>query len=61
MTPSHFTQAVAANVILGISAAVVVFDAQVLPAILGGVSAGIFLCVWFRRRRQRSDNVPESE
>ena len=51
MNPSHFTQALAANVILGIGTAVVVFDAAMLPAILGGVSAGILLYVWFRIRR----------
>jgi len=51
MTLSHFTQALAANVVLGVGAAVVVFGAEKLPATLGGVTAGIVLYVWFRVRR----------
>ena len=50
--PTHLTQAVAANVILGIVAAVVVFGAPIVPAIIGGVGAGVFLYVRFRIRRR---------
>jgi len=60
MTLSHFTQALAANIVLGIGTAVVVFGAEKVPATLGGVTAGIVLYVWFRLRR-RQWNLGEEE
>jgi hypothetical protein len=56
---AHFTQAVAANVILGVATAVLAFGAQPVPALLGGVCAGISLIVWFRARERRTHKVPE--
>jgi len=59
LSPTHFTQALVANVILAVGTAVVVFDAQFLPALLGGICAGTSIYVWFHRRHRRTDNAPE--
>jgi hypothetical protein len=60
VVPSHFTQAVAANTVLGIAVAVVVFGAAIVPATMGGVTAGILIYAAHRvprrpRRRARRE------
>ncbi len=59
MSRTHFTQALVANLILGVATAVVVFGEQLLPALFGGVCAASSFYIWFRLRARRTDNVSE--
>jgi len=54
MLRTHSPQAVCANVVLAIAVAVAVFGAPIVPAVVGGVGAGIFLAMCFRLRRNAS-------